>query len=221
MLLVNVRKKLADYTLQLRFSLQDDIMVLFGHSGCGKSTTLRAIAGLTKPDEGEIRLDNTTFFSSEKKMLMPTQKRRISYMFQDFALFPHMSVKQNIWYGVKTHDEDAIDLYNRLLLLLKIEHLADRPAVHLSGGEKQRVALSRALMAKPKLLLLDEPTSALDNKTRLELQEELQRIHALWRIPFILVTHDMEEAQKLGHQILFIENGRQTDLRQIKKATVV
>ena len=221
MLLVNVRKKLADYTLQLRFSLQNDIMVLFGHSGCGKSTTLRAIAGLTKPDDGEIRLDNTTFFSSEKKILMSTQKRRISYMFQDFALFPHMSVKQNIWYGVKTHDEDAIDLYNRLLLLLKIEHLTDRSALQLSGGEKQRVALSRALMARPKLLLLDEPTSSLDSKTRLELQEELQRIHALWRIPFILVTHDMEEAQKLGHQILFIENGRQTDLRQIKKTAAV
>lgn len=221
MLLVNVRKKLADYTLQLRFSLQNEVMVLFGHSGCGKSTTLRTIAGLTNPDEGEIRLDNTTFFSSEKKLLMPTQKRRISYMFQDFALFPHMSVKQNIWYGVKNHDEDAIELYNRLLLLLKIEHLIDRPAVHLSGGEKQRVALSRALMAKPRLLLLDEPTSSLDSKTRLELQEELQRIHDLWQIPFILVTHDMEEAQKLGHQILFIENGRQTDLRQIKKATAV
>lgn len=221
MLLVNVRKKLADYTLQLRFSLQNEVMVLFGHSGCGKSTTLRTIAGLTKPDEGEIRLDNTTFFSSEKRILMPTQKRRISYMFQDFALFPHMNVKQNIWYGVKSRDEDTIDLYNRLLLLLKIEHLIDRPAVQLSGGEKQRVALSRALMAKPKLLLLDEPTSSLDSKTRLELQEELQRIHDLWQIPFILVTHDMEEAQKLGHQILFIENGRQTDLRQLKKATAV
>lgn len=221
MLLVNVRKKLTDYTLQLRFSLQNEVMVLFGHSGCGKSTTLRTIAGLTKPDEGEIRLDNTTFFSSEKRILMPTQKRRISYMFQDFALFPHMSVKQNIWYGVKSRDEDAIDLYNRLLLLLKIEHLTDRPALQLSGGEKQRVALSRALMAKPKLLLLDEPTSSLDSKTRLELQEELQRINDLWQIPFILVTHDMEEAQKLGHQILFIENGRQTDLRQLKKATAV
>lgn len=209
MLHVDIKKKLADFTLELQYSLDNDILVLFGPSGCGKTTTLRCIAGLTQPDEGEIRHGERVLFSSAKKVFMPPRARNVGYMFQDFALFPHMNVKKNIWYGVKQADAKAQALYERLVELLKIGHLADRFIGRLSGGEKQRVALARALMAEPDILLLDEPLSSLDRATRLELQAELKRMHELWRIPFVLVTHDLQEAEALSNRILFIENGRQ------------
>lgn len=209
MLHVDVKKDLTDFTLQLRFDLDNEVLVLFGPSGCGKTTTLRCIAGLIKPDEGEIMHNGTTFFSAAKNICVPSRLRNVGYMFQDYALFPHMDVKKNIWYGVKHRDSAADALYARLVDLLRIERLLNRSVGCLSGGEKQRVALVRALMAQPDILLLDEPMSALDLTSRLELRAELKRIHELWRIPFVLVTHDEEEAAALGDHILYVENGRQ------------
>jgi molybdate transport system ATP-binding protein len=130
-------------------------------------------------------------------------------MFQDYALFPHMNVQRNIWYGVKRHTADTDEIYRKLLALLKIEQLTGRSVERLSGGEKQRVALARALMAEPQLLLLDEPLSSLDKNARGELQAELKNLHALWDIPFILVTHDPDEAKALADQIIFLDQGRQ------------
>ena len=209
MLSVDIHCDLPDFSLDLQFQVERDILVLFGPSGCGKTTTLRSIAGLVKPDAGRIVLDGKVFFDAAAGIFAPPRERQIGYMFQDFALFPHMNVQKNIWYGVKQHDEAAQEMYEKLLGLLKIGHLGARRVGQLSGGEKQRVALARALMAEPKLLLLDEPLSSLDKATRLELQAELMEMQKLWKIPFVLVTHDPEEAETMGGQVLFLEQGRQ------------
>jgi molybdate transport system ATP-binding protein len=209
MLNVKIKKKLCDFFLDIQFSVGTETLVLFGSSGSGKTTILRCIAGLTTPDEGSIVLDNQSYYSSQQKIFLPPQHRQIGFMFQEYALFPHMSVKKNIWYGVKQPKVLANPLYDKLMSVLKIEHLSFRYIDKLSGGEKQRVALARALMAEPKILLLDEPFSSLDNETRFELQAELKRMQELWNIPFILVTHDPEEARALGDQIFFLEKGHQ------------
>ena len=211
MLCVNITKQLPDFSLQIQFDIERDILVLFGPSGCGKTTTLRSIAGLLKPDEGRITYDGQVFFDSAADVFVPPCDRHIGYMFQEFALFPHMNVKKNIWYGVRQHDQGMNDMFGELMRLLKIEHLAKRYTDQLSGGEKQRVALARALMAKPRILLLDEPLSSLDIETRLELQQELKSMQKLWKIPFVLVTHDPEEARTMGTQVLFIEKGIQVE----------
>ena len=209
MLTVDIRKKLSDFTLNISFTAPNKTLVLFGPSGCGKSTILRCIAGLLKPDEGSIISNETTFFSSKADTHLPPKMRNVSYMFQDFALFPHMNVKRNIWYGVKTHNQEANDLYEKLITLLRIEHLPHRTINQLSGGEKQRVAMARALMAEPQILLLDEPLSALDAQSRYELQDELKKLQEIWNIPFILVTHSPEEAQALGSEVIFLHQGQQ------------
>lgn len=209
MLCVNIQKKLADFSLHVTFSMDNNIMVLFGHSGCGKTTTLRCIAGLVKPDSGSITHNGKPLYNSAAKTFVPPRLRNVGYMFQELALFPHMNVRKNIWYGVKQNDSNALELYERLLELLRIAHLADRHISQLSGGEKQRVALARALMAGPEILLLDEPMSSLDRATRLEMQTELKRMQRIWQIPFILVTHDPEEAKVMGDQFLFLDKGRQ------------
>ena len=212
MLSVDIIKSLPDFSLSIRFSIERDILVLFGPSGCGKTTTLRSIAGLLQPDGGRIVNDGEVFFDSTNKIFIPPRQRRIGYMFQDFALFPHMNVYRNIWYGVRDHDQEARQMYEKLTSLLKIGHLAKRSPGQLSGGEKQRVALARALMAQPKILLLDEPLSSLDTETRWEVRNELREMQRIWNIPFILVTHDPDEARFLGDQVLYMQKGRQVGL---------
>ena len=209
MLTVDIKKKLSDFTLDITFTAPNKTLVLFGPSGCGKTTILRCIAGLLKPDEGSIISNETTFYSSKDATHLPARTRNVSYMFQDFALFPHMNVKHNIWYGVKNPNQQTNELYEKLITLLKIEHLPHRSISQLSGGEKQRVAMARALMAQPQILLLDEPLSALDAQSRYELQDELKKLQEIWNIPFILVTHSPEEAQAMGSEVLFIEQGHQ------------
>ena len=212
MLSVDITKNLPDFSLSIRFSIERDILVLFGPSGCGKTTTLRSIAGLLQPDGGRIVNDGEVFFDAAGKIFVPPRQRRIGYMFQDFALFPHMSVYRNIWYGVRDHDRETRQMYEKLTSLLKIGHLAERSPGQLSGGEKQRVALARALMAQPKILLLDEPLSSLDTETRREVRNELREMQRIWDIPFILVTHDPDEARFLGDQVLYMQKGRQVGL---------
>jgi len=207
MLEIQIEKKLPHFVVNVNLTVEEEILVLFGPSGSGKTTILNAIAGLDHPDTGRITLNGKTFFSEDEKPL-PTQERNIGYLFQDYALFPHMTVEKNIAYGVKKMEADAArERINQLVSTLGIQHLANKYPHQISGGEKQRVALARALATEPSLLLLDEPLSALDLKTRLECQEELTRLHDIWRIPFIIVTHDMGEAKKLGDKIIFLENG--------------
>lgn len=204
MLSVNIQKQLSHFELKVEFRVGKEIVVLFGPSGSGKTTILNCIAGLSKPDQGEIHLNGTTFFKNGKTAI-PTQAREIGYLFQDYALFPHMTVWKNIAYGMKT-ERFATQLMDEL----QIKHLKDAYPYNISGGEKQRVAIARALATEPKALLLDEPFSALDDDTRIIGHTELLRIHERWKIPIILVTHNLDEAKKLADRILYINKGRLT-----------
>lgn len=202
MLSVNISKKLKNFSIHAAFDIDEEIVVLFGPSGAGKTSLLNCIAGLTHPNKGEITLNSRQLFHSGHKP-MPIQKRNIGYLFQDFALFPHMTVKRNIAYGMK----DEL-LVQQLIKVTGMEHLLDSYPHQISGGEKQRLALIRALATKPEALLLDEPFSSLDEKTRVACQDELLRLHAMWKIPVIMVTHNYKEAEKLGSRILKVEKGQ-------------
>ncbi|MDF2500191.1 MAG: potA 1 [Anaerosporomusa subterranea] len=211
MLEIDIEKALPDFRLQVSFALETEFLIVLGPSGCGKTTLLRCVAGLVRPDVGRIAYNGRTFYSSTEKTFIAPRDRRVGYMSQECALFPHMSVKNNIWYGVARPTSRSKELYEQLMRLLKIEHLAQRYTGRLSGGEKQRVALARALMTEPQLLLLDEPFSSLDSETRLEMQVQLKLMHSIWGIPFIVVTHDPYEAKVLGEKFMFINKGCQTD----------
>ncbi|GKV68224.1 ABC transporter [Sporosarcina sp. NCCP-2716] len=210
MLKVDIRKRLAHFELDVAFETGNDIIVLAGASGAGKTSILQAVAGLSHPDSGTIALNGRTFFDSggSSGRPLPARSRNIGYLFQDYALFPHMTVERNIYYGVsKTHLAAARPVVGQLLGVLGIGHLLGKYPHQISGGEKQRVALARALAAEPELLLLDEPLSALDEETREECQDELLRLHDLWQIPFLIVTHSKSEAEKLGDRVLRLKKG--------------
>ncbi|WP_432358896.1 ABC transporter ATP-binding protein [Sporosarcina sp. UB5] len=210
MLEVNIKKQLSHYDLEIDFSMGDEILVLFGPSGSGKTTILHTIAGLMQPDEGSIKLGDKPFYQGRGSYLS-VQERNVGMLFQDYALFPHMTVRQNIRYGMKRKDEERSIVVDELLHVLGIQQLLSKYPHQISGGEKQRVALARALATEPSILLLDEPLSALDRQTRIDCQNELIRLHEMWKIPFIIVTHDREEAEKLGDRILFLEHGKIID----------
>lgn len=202
MLEVNIQKKLSHFILEVQFEVKNEIVALFGPSGSGKTTILNCIAGLIHPDQGTIKLNKNIFFK-DKKVYVPTQKREIGYLFQNYALFPHMTVWKNIAYGIKTES-----FGKQLMDELRITHLQNEYPYNISGGEKQRVALARALATEPQALLLDEPFSALDDETRDRSHEELLRIHKEWQIPIILVTHNRLEAKKLANRILYMNEGK-------------
>ena len=212
MLKAAIRKKLPDFTLDVKFSFADGILVLFGPTGAGKTTILNALAGLEQPDSGRIVLNGTVFYGSEERINVPARLRRIGYLFQDYALFPHMTVKDNVLFGLPSrckmgqgYKMSVLDT----LEMLKITHLQERYPTQLSGGEKQRVALARALMVEPELLLLDEPLSALDHRTRKDLQSDLKQLQRVWRIPFVLVTHSKSEMRFLADEVIYLNRGLQ------------
>lgn len=211
MLQANFRKELPHSQLEIEFSVNNEILVLAGPSGAGKTTVLQCLAGLQNPDQGEIKLGGRVVYSSKDGVNIPPKLRRIGYVFQEYALFPHMTVKKNVMYGIPKGSAARRDFrltVVKALEMLRIAHLADRYPHQISGGEKQRVAMARALMTEPELMLLDEPLSALDHKTRTLLQQELRELQAKWQIPFVLVTHDMREAEILGDKIVRIDKER-------------
>lgn len=217
MLKAQFKKSLWHFDLEMDIHLQDQIMVLWGPSGCGKTTTLNILAGLLNPGAGLIRLNGRMLFSSQEHINIPARHRQVGYLFQDYALFPHKTVIQNVCYGIRSHKSDnaiAGQDIHRLLESFGIRHLIDRYPGQLSGGERQRVALARALVVNPQLLLLDEPFSALDYDNKVILRQELKQLHLYWKIPFIMVTHDKEDADYLGDIIMKIEAGRVVDLQR-------
>ncbi|MGP4077815.1 sulfate/molybdate ABC transporter ATP-binding protein [Halobacillus sp. K22] len=201
MLNLDFQKRLNHFLLDIKASFQNEIIILFGPSGSGKTTTLNCIAGLSHPDEGQIELNGEKLFDGRSKV--PVQKRRVGYLFQNYALFPHMTVQKNIQYG--SNDDELVQ---QLTEVVGIQHLLTSYPHQISGGEKQRVALVRALATKPRALLLDEPFSSLDRQTKDQCHQELLRLHTRWQFPIILVTHDEEEARKLGDRILPMNQGK-------------
>jgi len=205
-----ITKTLWYFDLELHVRIGNQILVLWGPSGSGKTTVLHCLAGLLKPSAGFIELNDRVLFSSDRKINVPARLRNTGYLFQDYALFSHMTVRHNVMYGLLKRknrpgtDADVVEL----LKLFGVEHLADRYPGQLSGGEKQRVALARALAVQPELLLLDEPLNALDKNTRVSLRQEIKKIHRRWRIPFVLVTHNEEDAGFLGDEIVYLNRGR-------------
>lgn len=216
MLNVEISKGFAEFSLRVKFEADDDITVLFGPSGCGKTTILRCITGLTQPDSGRIELNGETYFSSAERKNIPPKDRGVGIVFQDYALFPHMTAEKNILYGAKSSLDNQRLEYESLLELLKIEGLTRRYPRALSGGEQQRIALARAMMSEPRILLLDEPLNALHSDIRLELQDELVKLQRTKKIPFIVVTHDIHEAEKLGDRMIRLENGKIVDGKPIE-----
>ncbi len=213
MLRAEISKRLPGITIEVDLAFSGGILVLFGPSGAGKTTILNCLSGLQKPDNGFISLNDRVFYSSSEAIDVPARNRRTGYVFQDYALFPHMTVKDNALYGIPCRckkDKGFRMSVLEVMEMLKITHLQERYPGQLSGGEKQRVAIARALMVEPDLLLLDEPLSALDLNTRKDLQAELKQLQQIWQIPFVLVTHSRKEMHVLADEVLFLDRGRQT-----------
>ncbi len=181
--------------------------MLFGPSGAGKSLTLRALAGLFPLDSGQITRGSEVWHDSAAGIFVPPQARRIGYLPQQYALFPHLTVAQNIAFGQYTRGEAARKHQLELIRLMQLEGLENTRPARLSGGQQQRVALARALAAEPNLLLLDEPWSALDGPVRATLREEILRFHGQFQVPILLVTHDALDVQTLAEQVVVIAQG--------------
>ncbi len=214
MIQINITKPLhtADGTIDLVVNkeiVNGDFLTLFGKSGSGKTTLLRILAGLETPQSGKIIVDDEVWFDSEKKINLPPQKRNVGFVFQDYALFPNMSVRENLEFALKNKNEKH--KVDEILEIMEIENLANMKPEHLSGGQKQRVAVARSLMSSPKMLLLDEPLSALDSAMRLKLQDELYKVHQRFHITSILVSHDISEVFRLSNRVFKISLGQITD----------
>jgi molybdate transport system ATP-binding protein len=210
MLDFDLHKKLhtAEGEMHLQIDLQIEsgkLVNLYGASGAGKTSVLRMLAGFMRPDGGSITMEDTVWFDDKKHINMQPQQRSIGFVFQDYALFPNMNVRENIIFGSsKNSDKNIVD---ELLDLTGLTMLASRKIQTLSGGQKQRVALARAIVRKPLLLLLDEPLSAIDNSMREQLQTTLLEVHNRFSLTTILVSHDMDEIIKLSDSIIHLEHG--------------
>ena len=207
-LYVDIEKDLGSFKLKVKFEQEDGIVGLLGQSGCGKSMTLRCIAGIVKPDKGKIISNGKVFFDSEKKINLTPQQRNIGFLFQNYALFPHMSVKQNIQLGIeKLSKEEKDEITKKYLKKFRLEGFEDRYPWQLSGGQQQRIALARALCLNPDILILDEPFSALDYHLRSNMENELCEILKDFDGNVLFVTHDISEAYRISDDIIVFDNG--------------
>jgi molybdate transport system ATP-binding protein len=210
MIKLKVTKRLCTTTGNMDLSVdlaikEQDFVTFFGKSGAGKTTLLRILAGLTLPDAGKIEVGNSVWFDSAQRINLPPQKRRIGFVFQDYALFPNMTVRENLAYALdKKNPCHAVD---ELLEMVDLSGLENRRPDTLSGGQKQRVALARALVRSPEILLLDEPLSALDADMRIKLQDELLEIHRKFKLTTIMVSHDSAEIFKLSNRVVMLNAG--------------
>ena len=200
------RRRLRGFELDVEASVPSEWLVIFGPSGAGKTLTLGAIAGLLVPDEGTIRIQGNIVFDHTARINIPPQRRRVGVVFQHYALFPHLSVRRNLTFGLK--DGALAERTGALAEQLHVEHLMDRKPHELSGGQQQRVALGRAVLASPALLLLDEPFGALDTNVREQLRTDLLAIQQQLAIPMVVVTHNLEEAYLFGQTTAIMDEGR-------------
>ncbi len=183
---------------------EGQVATIYGASGAGKTTILRILAGLLHPDEGMINADGITWLDTDRSINLSPQKRNTGIVFQDYALFPNMTVRQNLEYAGAKEDKKIVD---ELIGVMELQQLQARYPDTLSGGQKQRVALARALVRKPKLLLLDEPLSALDNDMRAKLQDHILQVHQYYKLTTILVSHDIAELFKMSDKVFVLERG--------------
>ncbi len=211
-----ILKKLSAFQLDIEIELNSGILVIQGESGAGKSTILNCISGLLTPDDGIIQINQRTVFEKSSKIDVPTRNRQIGYFFQNYALFPNMTVEENILYGIKNKPEFR-DPGHRADLLAYMDSVIDNFGINalrkqnprkISGGEKQRVALARAIVTQPSLLLLDEPFSALDEETKAKVYAEFSLFKERYQIPTILITHDRHESELFADHSVRIKSGR-------------
>jgi molybdate transport system ATP-binding protein len=204
-----ITKRLPGFTLDVSWEAEDRIVALFGPSGAGKTLTLHCLAGLVRPDAGRIEVDGRSFDDTGRRWHLPPQARRLGYVFQGYALFPHLTVAENVAFGLRGRPRaERRRRTGETLDRLGLAGVADRPPRELSGGQQQRVALGRALAPDPEILLLDEPFSALDAPLRRQLREDLGRLIREWGKTVVLVTHDLAEAYQLGERLVVYEAGR-------------
>lgn len=212
-LVISVRKRLRgegrDFQLDISFSVPPGISILFGASGAGKTTLLDCIAGLVTPDSGRIATRGSVLFDSDQRTNLPAQCRKIGYVFQDLALFPHLTVGRNVEYGLSVRRlSEQRSRSDQMLESFRIAHVREQKPGKISGGEKQRVALARALVTDPCVLLLDEPLTALDAPTKSKIIDDLRTWNAAQQIPILYVTHSRDEVFALGERVLVLENGK-------------
>ena len=209
-LIVNIEKRLRDFTLAADFTLTDTTLALLGASGSGKSMTLKCIAGLERPDRGQIVLNERILFDSEKGINLPPQARNVGYLFQNYALFPNMTVRENIIFALDGTREEKERIFKENVARFSLEGLENAYPAGLSGGQQQRVAFARILARGADVLLLDEPLSALDTHLKWQIETALREILAMQDISAILVTHDRDEAFRIAQEIATVDRGQLT-----------
>ena len=212
---VNIKKRLGNFNLDIAFETERGVFAILGASGCGKSMTLKCIAGIETPDEGRIELNGRVLYDSAKKINLTPQKRHVGYMFQDYALFPNMTVEQNIKAGMGKHpEEEKVRSYiNRF----RLEGLEKHYPAQLSGGQKQRVAMVRMIASEPDILLLDEPFSALDSYLKWELEQEMRDMLAEVQKPVLFVSHNRDEVYRLCSMVSCIDHGKMEVIEKTKE----
>jgi molybdate transport system ATP-binding protein len=196
------------FVLDVSIEVAPGITILFGPSGAGKSTLLDCVAGLTRPDAGRIAVDSDVLFDSASAIHVPSQKRRIAYVFQTLALFPHLTAEQNVAYGLSDlTEEERCARVGEILAAFRVEKLRKQKPGEISGGEQQRIALARSLVADPRVLLLDEPLTGVDAELKASIVDDLRAWNARKRIPILYVTHSRDEVDALGEHVVAMENG--------------
>jgi len=207
-LTVDVRHKLGSFALDAAFTSESGVTALFGRSGSGKTSMIRIIAGLARPDKGLVTLNGATLVDTDKGIFVPRHRRRFGCVFQEARLFPHLSVRQNLqygaWFAPKAESPESLE---RIVGMLGIGALLDRKPGKLSGGEKSRVAIGRALLSRPHLLLMDEPLSALDDARKAEILPYLERLRDETKIPIVYVSHSLAEVARLANRVVVLRDG--------------
>ena len=210
---LSLRDQQRRFELRMSFRSAAPVLALFGPSGAGKSLTMQAMAGLLRPDAGHVRISGRSLFDSHQSIDLAPAERRIGYLFQSYALFPHLSVRANIGFGLGSWRQprlsrDDQDWVTTLLERLDLQGLAEARPADLSGGQQQRVALARALACRPELLLLDEPFAALNPLLRRGMREQLKQLREQWQIPIVMISHDVDDVLALADEALVIEQGQ-------------
>lgn len=209
-LYVDIEKNMGSFLLKVKLEAEDETLALLGASGCGKSMTLKCIAGIVTPDKGKIMVDDVTLFDSERGINLSPQERKTGFLFQNYALFPNMTVEQNIMTGAKREKDAAVrkKKVREMLERFRISELAGRYPYQLSGGQQQRVALARILVSSPRIILLDEPFSALDSHLRFCLEREVRQVIRSFGKTVLLVSHDRDEVFRMSDSIAVMNHGR-------------